>query len=227
MPRDRRAGGRRPASSTPYRGAARPPATRGGTLVLTVSRPGGRGTNRSAGPCRGRSGLRRAGCWLTASRGDPQDSATERKPPMAGLRARTGKGERVRQERTSGGGDPAGSVNPTRSKAKRGRRAARPVSEKGRSPGRPLRWMATQALRLSSGRGAGQNPAYRPAHRQPLRSCGPSLIWKQQPDKPMRPEPSTDPCRGTPPGGPGRAARCGAASVLPRCCCRRCRPPAC
>ena len=37
-----------------------------------------------AGPCRGRSGLRRAGCWLTASRGDPQDSATERKPPMAG-----------------------------------------------------------------------------------------------------------------------------------------------
>ena len=49
-----------------------------------------------AGSCRGRSGLRRAGCWLTASRGDPQDSATERKPPMAGLRVRTGKGERVR-----------------------------------------------------------------------------------------------------------------------------------
>ena len=49
-----------------------------------------------AGSCRGRSGLHRAGCWLTASRGDPQDSATERKPPMAGLRARTGKGERVR-----------------------------------------------------------------------------------------------------------------------------------
>ena len=95
-PRDRRADGHRPASSTPYRGAARPPATRGGTLVVTVSRPGGRGTGRTAGPCRGRSGLRRAGCWLTASRGDPQDSATERKPPMAGLQARTGKGERVR-----------------------------------------------------------------------------------------------------------------------------------
>ena len=63
---------------------------------VTVSRPGGRGTGRSAGPCRGRSGLHRAGCWLTASRGDPQDSATESKPPMAGLRARTGKGETVR-----------------------------------------------------------------------------------------------------------------------------------
>jgi hypothetical protein len=85
---------------------------------------------------------------------------------MAGPRARTGKGEKVRQERTSGGGDPAGSVNPTRSKAKRGRRAARPVPEKGRSPGRPLRWMATPAFCLTSGQGAGQNPAYRPAHRR-------------------------------------------------------------
>jgi len=32
----------------------------------------------------------------------------------------TGKGETVRQERTSDRGDPVGSVNPTRSKAKRG-----------------------------------------------------------------------------------------------------------
>jgi hypothetical protein len=32
----------------------------------------------------------------------------------------TGKGETVRQERTSARGDPGGSVNPTRSKAKRG-----------------------------------------------------------------------------------------------------------
>ena len=129
--------------------------------AVTVSRPGGRGTGRTAGPCRGRSGLHRAGCWLTASRGDPQDSATERKPPMAGLRVRTGKGETVRQERTSDGGDPVGSVNPTRSKAKRGKRAARPPPEREGSPGRPLRWMATQAPP-----GAGQNPAYRPAHRQ-------------------------------------------------------------
>ena len=84
---------------------------------------------------------------------------------MAGLRVRTGKGERVRQERTSGRGDPAGSVNPTRSKAKRGKWVARPPPEREGSPGRPLRWMATQAPP-----GAGQNPAYRPAHRQPAGS---------------------------------------------------------
>ena len=64
---------------------------------------------------------------------------------MAGLRVRTGKGETVRQERTSDGGDPAGSVNPTRSKAKRGKWAARPLLERGASPGRPLRWMVTKA----------------------------------------------------------------------------------
>ncbi len=29
----------------------------------------------------GKSELHRAGCWLTASRGDPQESATENKPP--------------------------------------------------------------------------------------------------------------------------------------------------
>jgi hypothetical protein len=30
---------------------------------------------------RGKSGLHRAGCWLIASRGDPQESATESRPP--------------------------------------------------------------------------------------------------------------------------------------------------
>ena len=97
-PRDRRADGVRRTSTTPYRCAVWSPSRAWWWHYwrLTVSRPGGRGTGRSAGSCRGRSGLHRAGCWLTASRGDPQDSATERKPPMAGLRARTGKGERVR-----------------------------------------------------------------------------------------------------------------------------------
>ena len=36
-------------------------------------------------PCRqvggGKSGLRRAGCWITSSGGDPKESATENKPP--------------------------------------------------------------------------------------------------------------------------------------------------
>ena len=103
---------------------------------VTVSRPGGRGPGRKTAPGRGRSGLRRAGCWLTASRGDPQDSATENRPPMARSRngAGTGKGETVPQERTSGRGDPAGSVNPTRSKAKRGTWAARPPASNVGSP---------------------------------------------------------------------------------------------
>jgi hypothetical protein len=39
----------------------------------------------------GKSELRRAGCWLMASRGDSQDSATENKPPV-----KAGKGETVR-----------------------------------------------------------------------------------------------------------------------------------
>jgi hypothetical protein len=33
------------------------------------------------GVTRGKSELHRAGCWLTASRGDSQDSATESRPP--------------------------------------------------------------------------------------------------------------------------------------------------
>jgi hypothetical protein len=38
------------------------------------------------GGCRGKSGLHRAGCWLTASRGDSKDSATENQ--TAGRRQR-------------------------------------------------------------------------------------------------------------------------------------------
>ncbi len=57
------------------------------------------------GCARGKSELRRAGCWVTPSGGDPKESATEIKPPAA-TSAReggaAGKGETVRQERTSG-----------------------------------------------------------------------------------------------------------------------------
>src|SRR6185369_6714516 len=48
---------------------------------------------------RGTSGLHRAGWWLTATRGDPRDSATEDKPPRRTTRLRPGrrrgKGETV------------------------------------------------------------------------------------------------------------------------------------
>jgi len=40
---------------------------------------------------RGKSELRRAGCWVTPSKGDFKESATEIKPPVL-----TGKGETVR-----------------------------------------------------------------------------------------------------------------------------------
>ena len=57
-------------------------------------------------PCciagRGKSGLHRAGCWITSSGGDPKESATENKPP-GGREERQcrgafflGKGETVR-----------------------------------------------------------------------------------------------------------------------------------
>ena len=46
-----------------------------------------------SGGRRGKSGLRRAGCWLTASRGDSKDSATENRPPAP---QGAGKGETVR-----------------------------------------------------------------------------------------------------------------------------------
>ena len=41
----------------------------------------------------GKSGQRRAGCWLTARRREPMESATENTPPMAPWG--TGKGEKV------------------------------------------------------------------------------------------------------------------------------------
>ena len=92
-------------------------------LAAAVSRLGGRGAGLARR--RGRSGLHRAGCSLTASQGDLQESATESRPPMAGRPAQArvkGCGKSAPASR----GDSVGSVNPTRSKVKRGTRAARP-----------------------------------------------------------------------------------------------------
>ncbi len=50
----------------------------------------------------GKSGLHRAGCWITSSGGDPKESATENRPPglrgerRAARRKFPGKGETVR-----------------------------------------------------------------------------------------------------------------------------------
>lgn len=55
-------------------------------------------------PCRlargGKSGLRRAGCWITSSGGDPKESATENRPPDAGVeRQAAARGMLVRVKR--------------------------------------------------------------------------------------------------------------------------------
>jgi len=49
----------------------------------------------------GKSEQDRARWWLTATRGDPRESATENTQPMTSTCRRTGKGEMVRQERTA------------------------------------------------------------------------------------------------------------------------------
>ena len=46
-----------------------------------VSRSGGRGT---AGPCRGKSGLHRAGCWREPGGGDLTTKCNRERPPMDG-----------------------------------------------------------------------------------------------------------------------------------------------
>ena len=81
---------------------------------------------------------------LTATRGDPRDSATESRPPPP-TSVGGGKGETVVQETTSTPGDRRGSANPTRSKATQGAFEGGPPE----LPGRPLevdgdvgpRWM--------------------------------------------------------------------------------------
>src|SRR5690606_37589581 len=71
-------------------GTGTPPAP--GTMVHTADEPGGRPRGFPHGTPRGTSGLHRAGWWLTATRGDPRDSATESRPPGTSV---PGKGETV------------------------------------------------------------------------------------------------------------------------------------
>src|SRR3954451_2837608 len=122
--------------------------------------------------CRGKSGLHRARWWVTPTRGDPRDSATENRPPLRSP-DRGGKGETVVQETTSDPGDRAGSANPTWSKVKKsgafGHRT-RARSRAARPSARVDRWrLSATAARdgWSPPDGPqgprGQNPAYRPA----------------------------------------------------------------
>ena len=60
-----------------------------GRVGQTIARPTLRGS-------RGKSGLRRAGWWITSTRGNPQASATENRPPAVPRAAVTaGQGEKA------------------------------------------------------------------------------------------------------------------------------------
>ena len=72
----------RPATTAPFRPVP--------WSIRQTSRADGR--VEPSGASRGTSGLHRAGWWLTATRGDPRDSATENRPPGASA---PGKGETV------------------------------------------------------------------------------------------------------------------------------------
>src|SRR3954468_9081254 len=130
---------------------------------------------------RGRSGLHRARWWVTPTRGDPRESATENRPPPTAP-AGGGKGETVVQETTSDPGDRDGSANPTWSKVKKsgafGHRT-RARSRAARPSARVDRWrLSATAARdgWSPPDGPqgprGQNPAYRPARPHPRLTLG-------------------------------------------------------
>ncbi len=77
---------RRPGKQPPDTGPGHPaePRRRASPVAWSTrqtSRADGRVESPSRGASRGTSGLHRAGWWLTATRGDPRDSATESRPP--------------------------------------------------------------------------------------------------------------------------------------------------
>ena len=88
------------------------------TGVALIGRPGDRSDFRWGG----KSELHRAGCWLTARRGNPTESATENTPPR--LR---GKGEPVRQELTAPVATSGARQTPPGARPNRRTMGARPV----------------------------------------------------------------------------------------------------
>jgi len=92
-------------------------------------------SSESTGPGRGKSGLRRAGCWLTASRGDPQESATENRPPMASrLRVAQVRVKRCGKSAPASGATRVARQTPLGARPSRGR-AARSIPQVGRIDG--------------------------------------------------------------------------------------------
>ena len=88
----------------------------------TTRPPGDRGVSR------GKSGLQRARWWLTATRGDPRDSATENKPPALRVRVK----RRCKRP-------PAPGVTQAARQTPPGARSRRPEPSSGQGTGRPAR----------------------------------------------------------------------------------------
>ena len=138
--------------------------------MLRMGWPGDRGgvPNHFGGRSRrrGRSGLHRARWWVTPTRGNPRDSATENRPPAGPAQAgRAGKGETAVQETTSGPGDRTGSANPTWSKVKKsGATASGARTYEGCPPecaGRPLEGAGNSTRRQMVANRCPQGPGNR------------------------------------------------------------------
>ncbi len=123
-----------PTASAPAAAAARASAAAVMPQILTLitarfycrsRRPAGaripNGARARRPPCLqgGKSGLRRAGCRVMPGRRKATESAAESRPPMARI-ARTGKGERVRQERTARPATGAARQTPSGARPNRG-----------------------------------------------------------------------------------------------------------
>ena len=112
----------------------------------------GRPRTDPSGTVRGTSGLHRARCWVTPSRGDPQESATENRPPMAACSPEAAAQVRVKR---CGKSAPASGVTrmawqtPPGARSDRGR-AARPPTP----PGRPLELSGNRQPRGMAAAGA-------------------------------------------------------------------------
>ncbi len=162
-----------------------------------ASRPGGRvpaPSRERRRPVRGTSGLHRARCWVTPSRGDPQESATENRPPMAWrhVQARV---KRCGKSAPAPGATRAARQTPPGARPDRGRTARPTGAQAPRPPGRPLEPAGNRRPRGMAAPGPygpGQNPAYRPtrhrtlpAHQRERGNCGPdqqkrSLVHSQR-----------------------------------------------
>ena len=134
----------------------------------------------------GKSGLRRAGCWITSRRGNPTESAAESRPPM-GLGQEPGQQARVKRwckrppaswettaaRQTPPGARPSRDADGPSIESRVGRTSVTATS-------RPDGWSSHLF-------GGVQNPAYRRAHRVRLSGLTHRVGALRSPDSHFRP----------------------------------------